>query len=59
MQRVKDKKSKQLRCQLNTDAIYIRFNWVEFTSTDSFKVIDAINDCYQQMLEIGKCMEVF
>ncbi len=59
MQRVKDRKSKQLQCQLNTDAIYIRFDWVEFMSTDYFKVIDAINDCYQKMLEIGKCMEVF
>ncbi len=59
MQRVKDREFKQLQCQLNTDAIYIRFSWVEFMSTDYFKVIDAINDCYQKMLKIGKCMEVF
>ena len=37
--------SKQLRCQLNTDANYIRFDWVEFMSTEYFRVIDAINDC--------------
>ncbi len=28
-------------------------------SKDYFKVIDAINDCYKKMLEIGKCTEVF
>jgi hypothetical protein len=59
MLRVKDRKSKQLQCQLTTDAIYIRFDWIEFMSTDYFKVIDAINDCYKKMLEIGECIEVF
>ncbi len=53
---VKDRTSKRLRCQLNTDA---RFTWVEFMSKDYFRVIDAINDCYKKMLEIGKCTEVF
>jgi hypothetical protein len=28
-------------------------------STDYFKEIDAINDYYKKMLEIGKCAEVF
>jgi hypothetical protein len=41
------------------DENYIRFDWFEFVSTDYFRVIDAINDCYNKMLEIGKCMEVF
>ena len=59
MIRAKDHKSKQLRCRLNKDAKYIRFMWVEFMSKDYFKVIDAINDCYKKMLEIGKCTEVF
>ncbi len=40
---VKDRKSKRLCCQLNSNANYIRFEWVEFISTDYFRVIDAIN----------------
>jgi hypothetical protein len=28
-------------------------------SKDYFQVIDAINDCYKKMLEIGKCNELF
>jgi hypothetical protein len=28
-------------------------------SKDYFRVIDAINNCYKKMLEIGKCTEVF
>ncbi len=28
-------------------------------SKDYFQVIDAINDCYKKILEIGKCNEVF
>ncbi len=59
MIRVKDHKSKQLRCRLNKDANYIRFTWIEFMSKDYFKIIDAINDCYKKMLEIGKCTEGF
>jgi hypothetical protein len=59
LKRVKDRTSKRLRCQLNTDANYIRFDWVEFMSTEYFRVIVAINDCYKKMLEIGKCAEVF
>ncbi len=56
---VKDRTSKRLHCRLNTDANYIRCTWVEFMSKDYFRVIDAINDCYKKMLEIGKCTEVF
>ncbi len=59
MKRVKDRTSKRLRCQLNSNSNYIRFDWVEFMSTEYFRVIDAINDCYKKMLEIGKCAEVF
>ncbi len=59
MTRAKYHTSKQLCCQLNTDANYIRFNWVEVMSTEYFRVIDAIIDCYKKMLEIGKCTEVF
>ncbi len=59
MIRAKDHKSKRLRCQLNKDANYIRFTWVKVMSKDYFKVIDAINDCYMKMLDIGKCTEVF
>ena len=59
MKWVKDRTSKRLRCQLNSNANYIRFDWVEFMSTEYFRVIDAINDCYKKMLEIGKCAEVF
>ena len=59
MRWVKDCTSKRLRCQLNTDANYIRLDWVEFMSTEYIRVIDAINDCYKKMLEIGKCAEVF
>ncbi len=28
-------------------------------SKDYFQVLDAINDCYKDMLEIGKCNKVF
>jgi hypothetical protein len=59
MKWVKDRTSKRLHCQLNSNANYIRFDWVEFMSTEFFRVIDAINDCYKKMLEIGKCAEVF
>jgi hypothetical protein len=59
MRRAKDHTSKQLRCQLNSNANYIRFDWVEFMSTEYFRVTDAINDCYKKMLEFGKCTEVF
>ena len=59
MRRVLDRTSKQLRCQQNTDTNYIRFEWVEFMSTEYFRVIDAINDYYKEMLEIRKCAEVF
>jgi hypothetical protein len=59
IQRVRDRRSKQLRCQLNSESNYIKFDWVEFMSKDYFQVIDAINDCYKKMLEIGKCNMLF
>ena len=59
IQSFRDRRSKQLQCQLNSESNYIKFDWVEFMSKDYFHVIDAINDCYKKMLEIGKCNEVF
>ncbi len=59
IQRVRCCRSKQLQCQLNSESNYIKFDWVEFMSKDYFQVINAINDCYKKMLEIGKCNEVF
>ncbi len=35
------------------------FDWVQFMSKEYFGVIDAINECYRKMMEIGKCKEVF
>jgi hypothetical protein len=35
------------------------FNWVQFMLKEYFGVIDAINECYRKMLEIGNCKEVF
>jgi hypothetical protein len=58
-QRVRDRRSKQLQYQLNSESNYIKFDWVEFMSKDHFQVIDAINDCYKKILEIGKCNELF
>ena len=55
----RSRRSKQLRCKLNSETNYIQFDWVEFMSKDYFQVIDSINDCYKKMLEIGKCKEVF
>ncbi len=40
-------------------ALNIKFDWVKFMSNEYFGVIDAINECYRKMLEIGKCKEVF
>jgi len=40
-------------------ANYIQFDWVEFMSKEYFGVVEAINECYKKMLEIGKCKEVF
>ncbi len=45
--------------KLGKRADYIQFDWVEFMSNEYFGVIDAINECYRKMLEIGKCKEVF
>ncbi len=45
--------------KLGKKADYIMFNWVQFMSKEYFGVIDAINECYRKMLEIGKCKEVF
>jgi hypothetical protein len=45
--------------KLGKRADYLMFNWVEFMSKEYFGVIDAINECYRKMLEIGKCKEVF
>ncbi len=36
----------------------VMFDWVQFMSKEYFGVIDAINECYRKMLEIGKSKEV-
>jgi hypothetical protein len=51
--------TKQVNNKLGKRADYILFDWVEFMSKEYFGVIDAINECYRKMLEIGKCKEVF
>jgi hypothetical protein len=59
IQTVRDRKSKQLPHQLNSESNYFTFDWAEFMSKDYFQVIDSINKCYKKMLEIGKCNKVF
>ncbi len=45
--------------KLGKKALNIKFDWVKFMSKEYFGVIDAINECYRKMLQIGKCKEVF
>ncbi len=59
IQRVRDRRSKQLQCQLNSELNYFTLDWAEFMSKDYFQIINSINDCYKKMLEIGKCNKVF
>ncbi len=51
--------TKHVNHKLGKKALNIKFNWVEFMSKEYFGVIDAIDECYRKMLEIGKCKEVF
>jgi formylmethanofuran dehydrogenase subunit E len=51
--------TKRVNNKLGKRADYIQFDWVEFMSKEYFGVIDAINECYRKMLEIGKCKAVF
>jgi hypothetical protein len=51
--------TKQVNNKLGKRAAYIKFVWVGFMSKEYFGVINAINECYRRMLEIGKCKEVF
>jgi hypothetical protein len=51
--------TKQVNEKLGKRADYLMFDWVQFMSREYFGVIDAINECYSKMLEIGKCKEVF
>ncbi len=51
--------TKHVNHKLGKKALNIKFNWVKFMSKEYFGVIDAINECYRKMLEIGKCKEVF
>ena len=51
--------TKQLNNKLEKSANYMQFDWVDFMSKEYFDVVEAINDCYKKMLEIGKCKEVF
>ncbi len=51
--------TKQVNEKLGKRADYLMFDWVQFMSKEYFGVIDAINECYRKMLDIGKCKEVF
>ena len=53
------RRTKQVNNKLGKKADYIMFDWVLLMSKEYFVVIDAINECYRKMLEIGKCKEVF
>ncbi len=50
---------KQVNEKLGKRADYLMFDWVQFMLKEYFGVIDAINECYRKMLEIGKYKEVF
>ncbi len=45
--------------KLGKRADYLMFDWLQFMSNEYFGVMDAINECYRKMLEIGKCKEDF
>jgi hypothetical protein len=49
----------QVNEKLGKRADYLMFDWVQFMSKEYFGAIDAINECYRKMLEIGKYKEVF
>ncbi len=51
--------TKQVNEKLGKRADYLMFDWVQFMTKQTFGVIDAINECYREMLEIGKCKEGF
>jgi hypothetical protein len=51
--------TKHVNHKLGKKTLNIKFDWVEFMSKEYFGVIDANNECYRKMLEIGKCKEVF
>ncbi len=53
------RRTKHVNHKLGKKALNIKFDWVKFMSKEYFGVIDAINECYRKMLEIGKCKEVF
>ncbi len=51
--------TKQVNNKLDKSANYIQFDLVKFMSKEYFGVVEAVNECYKDMLEIGKCKEVF
>jgi hypothetical protein len=51
--------TKQMNEKFGKRADYMMFDWVQFMLKDYFGVIDAFNECYRKMMEIGKCKEVF
>ncbi len=53
------RRTKWVNNKLGKKADYVMFDWVQFMPKEYFGVIDAINECYKKMLEIGKCKEVF
>ena len=52
MKWVKDRTSNRLRCQLNSNANYIRFDWVEFMSTEYFRELMPL------MIATRKCLRL-
>ncbi len=53
------KNTKQVNEKLGKRADYLMFDWVQFMSKEYFGAIDAINECYRKVMEIGKRKEVF
>ena len=51
--------TKQVNEKLGKRADHLMFDWVQFMSKEYFGVLDANNEFYRKMLEIGKCKEVF
>ncbi len=51
--------TKHVKHKLGKKALNIKFDWVKFMSKEYFGVIDAINEYYRKILEIGKYKEVF
>jgi hypothetical protein len=53
------KKNKKTIFGLNSQVQYLNIPWAMNNSDEYIKAIDEINECYRNMLMIGKCNEVF